>query len=206
MTNDILTVADIRTFLADLELSHFERYLNMEPSAVCACAGTEMSIAEQLKQPWATGIAPPVDVGDPNRYPPSISGIRFQGGYEIRYVAEAGEWSRWKTTLNGVPIDQRYYLSNAIKFVRIHSEARCLKDLQAARTAWEAEQKRKQAPESLSLNAFYTLKDGKYVLQYGPNAGYCTGISSKGPFRESQDLPHTFRTFAPKEIPLEAVV
>lgn len=170
----------------------------MPPSAVCDYAGTEMSLEEQLKQPWSKNVKRPMRVGDPCSYPPTINQIHFEEDYVVRWNSLHG-YQVWK----GITLIGSYMgILPAIQSVKGDSEARCLKDLQAARTAWEAEQKRKQAPGRLNLHAYYELEDGKYVLM--------SGIGHADTFTLGENNfsthPRTFRTIAPKEIPLEAVI
>ncbi len=176
MTNDILTVADIRTFLADLELSHFERYLNMPPEyckKMSDCAGTEMSLEEQLKQPWATGIKKPLKVGNPSEYSRHINQIHFEDGYHVRWA----EWHGYEVLCCGNRIGSSLSIESAINVVKEHTEARCLEDIKAARTAWEAEQKRKQAPEHIRVYLTYRKAlNGVYTLDRGSSNALSPGL------------------------------
>lgn len=125
-----------------------------------------MSIEEQLKQPWAKGIRKPINVGDPFSYPTQIDRIDFEDGYKVEWCGpECARVYGWRVTLHGELLYTLLTLQTALKMVRQHSEARCLKDLEAARTAWEAEEKRKNAPECINVSmTYYRDSFGNYTL------------------------------------------
>lgn len=138
----------------------------MNPSTVCDCADTSMSLEEQLKQPWAKGVNPPVEVGDPLRYPESIKEIRFENGYVVRWSSDYS-WGGpgWGVIYYHDVIGRFMTLRDAISQVSRHSISTTKDKLKAARTAWEAEEKRKKAPETINVSLTYKKNhNGSYRL------------------------------------------